>query len=200
MDWTGWLSLARYAMGAVIAITMPPAIAYWFIIHPFIAFWRRVGMKPAFWFLGVFMAGSMVALYPFRDWLLGRDLGTNAAAILLAIPLLVIAGVISRKRRRYLPFRTLAGVPELSPEKHGIGLLTEGIYGRIRHPRYVEFTLALVGWALFANYLGLYLIVALSIAALYLIVLVEERELRERFGPAYADYSARVPRFIPRWR
>ena len=62
------------------------------------------------------------------------------------------------------------------------------------------FTLALVGWALFANYLGLYLITALTMAALYLIVLLEERELRERFGPAYADYSARVPRFIPRRR
>jgi protein-S-isoprenylcysteine O-methyltransferase Ste14 len=200
VDWHGWLGLARYVISALLAITVPPAIAYWFIIHPFIPFWRRVGMKPAFWFLGVFLVGSMAALYPFRDKLLGRDLGTSLPAILLAIPLLVAGGVISRKRRRYLPFRTLAGVPELSPERHGIGLLSEGIYGRIRHPRYVEFTLALIGWALFANYLGLYLITALAIAALYLIVMLEERELRERFGLAYADYSARVPRFVPRWR
>ena len=200
MSWAHWLSLARYAIGAVFAIGVPPAVVYWFIVHPFIAFWRRVGMKATFGLLGVFLVGSMAALYPCRDALLGRDLGTNALAILVATPLLVIAGVISRKRRRYLPFRTLAGVPELSPEQHGIGLLSEGIYGRIRHPRYVEFTLALVGWALFANYLGLYLITALTMAALYLIVLLEERELRERFGPAYADYSARVPRFIPRRR
>jgi protein-S-isoprenylcysteine O-methyltransferase Ste14 len=200
MDWPRWLGLARYAIGTVLAITVPPAIAYWFIVHPFIAFWRRVGMKPAFWFLGIFLTGSMAALFPCRDALLGRDLGTSAPAILLAIPLLVTAGVISRQRRRQLPFKILSGVPELSPEQHGIGLLTEGIYGRIRHPRYVEFTLALAGWALFANYLGLYLITALAAAALYLIVLLEERELSERFGPAYADYSARVPRFIPRRR
>ena len=200
MDGSGWLSVARYVIGALLAITVPPAMVYWFILHPFIAFWRRVGMKPTFWLLGVFLAGSMAALYPFRDVLLGRDLGTSVPAIVLALPLIVTAGVVSRKRRRHLPFRTLAGVPELSPETHGIGLLTEGIYGRIRHPRYVEFTLALVGWSLFANYLGLYVITALSIAALYLIVLIEERELRERFGPAYADYSARVPRFVPRWR
>jgi protein-S-isoprenylcysteine O-methyltransferase Ste14 len=200
VDWHGWLGLARYVIGALLAITVPPAIAYWFIVHPFIPFWRRVGMKPAFWFLGVFLVGSMAALYPFRDRLLGRDLGTSLPAILLAIPLIVAGAVVSRKRRRYLPFRTLAGVPELSPERHGIGLLSEGIYGRIRHPRYVEFTLALIGWALFANYLGLYVITALTMAALYLIVLLEERELRERFGPAYADYSARVPRFVPRWR
>lgn len=200
MDWTRWLSVARYVMGALLAISMPPAIAYWFIVHPFIAFWRRVGMKPTFWFLGLFLGGSMAALYPFRDALLGRDLGTSVPAIVVAVPLLVVAGVVSRKRRKHLPFKTLAGVPELSPERHGIGLLTEGIYGRIRHPRYVEFTLALVGWTLFANYLGLYLITALAIAALYLIVLIEEQELRERFGTAYAEYSARVPRFVPRRR
>jgi protein-S-isoprenylcysteine O-methyltransferase Ste14 len=200
MDWPAWLRLARYAIGVVIAISVPPAIVYWFIIHPFIAFWRRVGMKPTLWLLGVFMIGSMAALYPFRDALLGRDLGTSWPAILLAVPLIVTAAVISRKRRRHLPFRILSGLPELSPEKHGIGLLTEGIYGHLRHPRYVEFTLALTGWSLFANYLGLYVITALCVAAIYLVVLVEERELRERYGQAYADYSARVPRFVPRWR
>jgi protein-S-isoprenylcysteine O-methyltransferase Ste14 len=200
MRGTGWLDLARYAIGALLAISIPPAMAYWFIVHPFIAFWRRVGMKPTFWLLGIFLAGSMAALFPLRDVLLGRDLGASTPAIVLAVPLLVVAGVISRKRRRHLPFRILSGLPELSPGQHGIGLLTEGIYGRIRHPRYVEFTLALAGWSLFANYLGLYLITALAIVALYLIVLMEERELRERFGPAYDEYSARVPRFVPRRR
>jgi protein-S-isoprenylcysteine O-methyltransferase Ste14 len=200
VEGTGWLNGARYVMGALLAISLPPAIAYWFIVHPFIAFWRRVGMKPTFWFLGIFLGGAMAALYPFRDALLGRDFGTSLPAIVLAVPLLVAGGVISRKRRKHLTFRILAGAPELSPETHGTGLLTEGIYGRIRHPRYVEFTLGLVGWSLFANYLGLYVITALSIAALYLIVLIEERELRERFGAAYAEYRARVPRFVPRRR
>ena len=200
MSWTHGLNLARYAIGALLAISIPPAIAYWFIVHPFIAFWRRMGMKPTFWFLGIFLGGAMAALYPFREALLGRDLGPSLPAILIAIPLIVTAGVVSRKRRRHLTFKILAGTPELSPEEHGIGLLTEGIYGRIRHPRYVEFTLALAGWALFANYLGLYLIVASSLVPLFLIVLLEERELRERFGDAYAEYSARVPRFVPRRR
>jgi protein-S-isoprenylcysteine O-methyltransferase Ste14 len=194
------IDLARYVFGALLAITLPPAIAYWFILHPFIGFWRRVGMRPTFWFLGVFMAASMFGLYFVHHALLGRDLGTKPVLIGLAVPLLVVGGVISKKRKRYLNFKTLAGTPELAPETHGIGLLTEGIYGRIRHPRYVEFTLALAGWTFFANYLGLYVITGLSIAALYLIVLLEERELRERYGQAYFDYSARVPRFVPRLR
>lgn len=200
MSWSELLNLVRYVIGALLAISTPPAIAYWFILHPFIAFWRRVGMRRTFWFLGIFLALGMAALYPLRDALLGRDLGPSPLAILLAVPLLVVAGVVSRKRRRHLSFKILAGTPELSPERHRIPLLTEGIYGRIRHPRYVEFTLALLGWSLFANYLGLYVIMALAIIALYLIVLIEERELLERFGLAYSQYSARVPRFIPRPR
>lgn len=200
MSWTEGIALARYAMGALLVITLPPAIAYWLIVHPFIGFWRRVGTRGTFWFLAVFYAVTMAGLYPLRHVLLGRDLGTSLPAIAAAVPLIVVAGVISRKRRRHLTFRILAGVPELDPGQPGTGLLTEGIYGRVRHPRYVEFTLALVGWSLFVNYAGLYLLTALSILALYVIVLIEERELRERFGPAYADYSARVPRFIPRPR
>ena len=200
MSWTEGVDLASYAMGVLLAITLPPAIAYWFIVHPFVGFWRRVGTRGTFWFLGVFYLLTIAALYPLRHILLGRDLGTSLVAIAAAAPLIVVAGVISRKRRRHLTFRILAGVPELAPDQPGAGLLTEGIYGRIRHPRYVEFTLALVGWSLVVNYAGLYLIAALSVLALYVIVLIEERELRERFGAAYADYSARVPRFLPRRR
>lgn len=198
MPWTEWLDRIRYALGALLAISLPPAVVYWFILHPFIGFWRRVGMRTTYWFIGVFYLGSVVALFFVRDALLGRDLGLSLPATLAAVPLLVTSGVVARKRKRHLSFKILAGVPEVSPEAGGTGLLTEGIYGRIRHPRYVEFTLGCVGWALVINYAGLYLLVALSLAALYAIVLIEERELRERFGQAYVDYASRVPRFIPR--
>jgi steroid 5-alpha reductase family enzyme len=198
MPWNHWLDLARYGLGALLAISLPPAIVYWFIVHPFIGFWRRVGVQGTFWFLTVFMVGSMAALYPFRDAMLGRDLGLRIPLVLLALPLIAVSTVISRKRRRFLDFKTLAGAAELAPETHGKGLFTEGIYGRMRHPRYVEFTLALVAWSLICNFAGLYLVTALSIAALLAVVVVEEKELSERFGEAYADYAARVPRFIPK--
>jgi protein-S-isoprenylcysteine O-methyltransferase Ste14 len=62
----------------------------------------------------------------------------------------------------------------------------------------VEFTLGMIGWSLFVNYVGLYVMTGLCFVLLWVIVLLEERELRERFGQAYVDYSARVPRFVPR--
>lgn len=198
MPWTDWLDRIRYAFGVLLAISLPPALAYWFILHPFIGFWRRAGTRATFWFIGVFYLGTVVALFFVRDALLGRDLGFSLPLTLAAVPLLAVSGAVARKRKKHLSFRILAGVPEVSPEASASGLLTEGIYGRIRHPRYVEFTLGLVGWSLFINYAGLYLLLALSLAALWVIVLIEERELKERFGQAYVDYAARVPRFIPR--
>ena len=200
MPWMHWIDLARYGLATLLAISLPPALIYWFIVHPFIGFWRRVGVRLTFWVLAVFLFGSMAALYPFRGALLGRDLGLSLPLVLAAVPLMAVSGVISRKRRRFLDFKTLAGAAELSPETHGKGLFTEGIYGKIRHPRYVEFTLAIIGWALICNYTGLYIVTALSLITLYLIVLVEEKELRERFGQDYADYAARVPRFVPHLR
>jgi protein-S-isoprenylcysteine O-methyltransferase Ste14 len=100
---------------------------------------------------------------------------------------------------RHLPFKTVVGLPELAPEKHPARLLTQGPYGLVRHPRYVQLYLSFLGYACIANYLALYVAVALWLPGIYVIVFLEERELRNRFGEVYEDYCRRVPRFIPRF-
>jgi len=90
------------------------------------------------------------------------------------------------------------GVPELAPDQHGIPLITGGIYSRIRHPRYVQFFLAVTGYALFCNYLALYLFLPVLAATMYWLVRIEERELHDRYGAEYDAYCSRVPRFIPK--
>jgi protein-S-isoprenylcysteine O-methyltransferase Ste14 len=40
--------------------------------------------------------------------------------------------------------------------------------------------------------------VALWLPGIYVIVRLEEKELRDRFGLAYDEYRRRVPRFLPR--
>jgi len=79
-------------------------------------------------------------------------------------------------------------------------LVTTGPYAVLRHPRYAELTLALLGWALLSNHLVSYLIFALWLPALWATVRLEERELHDRFGAAWQAYARRVPRFLPRWR
>jgi protein-S-isoprenylcysteine O-methyltransferase Ste14 len=103
------------------------------------------------------------------------------------------------KRKKYLSMRILAGVPEVEadPEKRG-QLLREGPYAVIRHPRYAEIVFATFGYAALANYLGCWILAVLTLPVLHLVVLMEERELRDRFGEAYREYAARVPRYLPR--
>jgi protein-S-isoprenylcysteine O-methyltransferase Ste14 len=83
--------------------------------------------------------------------------------------------------------------------REGSELIRHGIYGRVRHPLYTSVMLASLGWAL------LWQSTAAFGAALTLIPFFhakarrEEHWLREKF-PGYADYAARVPRFLPRFR
>jgi protein-S-isoprenylcysteine O-methyltransferase Ste14 len=74
------------------------------------------------------------------------------------------------------------------------------VYAWVRHPRYIQVALALLGFTLIANYLAPYVIFALWLPVLYLIIRIEERELRDRFGQAYEEYCRKVPWFMPRMR
>ncbi|MEW6364215.1 MAG: methyltransferase [Acidobacteriota bacterium] len=188
---------ARYLIALLLVISTPPGFFLWFLIHPFARQWRRIG---ALWTYVVLAPPSilmMVAVFHARRSILAIEFGTNY--VLVAISVLALAGamLIARARKRYLTYGVLAGLPELSPQRYPGKLLTEGIYGRIRHPRYVEVLLGILGYALFANYLAGYVLFVLSLPALYQIVLLEERELRERFGAEYVEYERRVPRFVP---
>jgi len=74
------------------------------------------------------------------------------------------------------------------------------LYAHVRHPRYLQLLLALLGWAMLANYLAPYVVLLLWIPAVYLIVVIEERELRQRYGEEYTQYCREVPRFLPSWK
>ena len=102
-----------------------------------------------------------------------------------------------RQIRKQLKFRILVGTPELDAEAPG-ELMTDGVFGRSRNPRYMNMMVAMLGWALVLNYPALYVVLALCVPGLYFIVLLEERELRGRFGEPYEEYCRRVPRFLPR--
>jgi protein-S-isoprenylcysteine O-methyltransferase Ste14 len=119
--------------------------------------------------------------------------------MLLAVPAAVLGVRIAHARRRHLTQRILVGVPEISSSDKG-RLITDGIYGRIRNPRYLEFLLLSFVYVAFANYSGVWVIYALMFPAIHLVVLLEEPELRERFGAEYEEYCRRVPRYIPRRR
>ncbi|WP_143420131.1 methyltransferase family protein [Georgenia yuyongxinii] len=74
-------------------------------------------------------------------------------------------------------------------------LLTDGVYGRVRHPMYLGWALLYLGGALtFRNGWAL----AVSPVAMSIVhheVLREESALVRRFGTTYEKYQDRVPRY-----
>jgi protein-S-isoprenylcysteine O-methyltransferase Ste14 len=191
------MDTTRYIVGILVVTFMPPGLLWWFLIHPFVAFWRRVGAGVTLAVMGTVGVGGVLSLLHFRHTLVGADLGTHPIGWVVAAVLFAVQVYIATRRKRHLTTRILVGIPELQ-EGEGPGvLLTEGIYGRIRHPRYVEIAAGTLAMAVFSGYSGALAVAAATIPILHLIVLLEERELIERFGPEYLAYQSRVPRYLP---
>ncbi|HMO76947.1 MAG TPA: protein-S-isoprenylcysteine O-methyltransferase [Sphingopyxis sp.] len=81
-------------------------------------------------------------------------------------------------------------------EEHG--LVTGGIYGRIRHPMYAAIWIsALAQPLLLHNWIGGALVVPAFAAMWFLRVPKEERMMAERFGAEWDEYCARTGRLWP---
>ena len=135
------------------------------------------------------------------------------------IPLILVLALLSFRESRdaitWVPGLTLLvfgealrvwGVAVVGKESRtrggGVGrLATYGPYMYVRNPLYLGNFLLTLGATFLSELLWLIpVVVALFIAQYVPIVLWEERVLAERFGPQYAAYRQRVPRWLPRWR
>ncbi len=192
------MDTARYIVAVLVWIGLPPAIVYWFILHPFVGFWRKREKAVTFLVLGVLFVGMGVGLYITRDLVLVREFGTHWSLWVAAAGAYVVSIAIEIQCRKHLKFKTLAGVPEVEVEQAGRKLLDQGIYARVRHPRYVSVTFGMLAMNLFANYLALWILWPVTIVSLYAIATLEERELIASLGPKYKEYRERVPMFVPK--
>jgi len=194
------MNTARYFLALFLVITLPPLFLYWLIIHPFVNFWRLRGIGLTYLIvLGVIVTG-MIGLFSLRHFLLETDYGTDYRLTALGLVLLMLSGSLRSAIQKHLSIKTLLGFPEIAPDRFPRELITDGIYTRMRHPRYVQILIALIGYALIANYLAAYCAVALWVPGIYVIARLEEKELRAHFGAAYDKYCREVPRFLPKLR
>jgi len=192
------METARYVIAVIALVSMPPGILFWYFVHPFAHHWRKVGPAVTYTAVSVAMILLGVGIYQLREPLLRVDYGFNRWLAWLALAVYLLAVVVEIMCRRHLKLRVLVGLPELAAGGSPGVLLTEGIYGRVRHPRYLGITIALLAVALFTNYLATYLLFGICLVLMWGLMLIEEKELRERFGEQYKEYSRQVPRFIPR--
>lgn len=79
-------------------------------------------------------------------------------------------------------------------------LLTEGLYGFMRHPQYTGIFMIVVGQLIHWPTLLTLILFPLIVAAYVSLAIREERTLSRSFGPQYEEYRRKVPMFFPSWR
>lgn len=108
----------------------------------------------------------------------------------IAVPLAAAGGALALAGSRRLGASLRVGLPKEETE-----LRTEGIYARSRNPIYLGLFVAVGASALAAPTPLNLAAAAAAVAGHHAIVRAEERFLRERFGAAWDEYAARVPRY-----
>ena len=181
-------------LAAIVLFLQLPIPLYWFVVHPLVRFWRRypravyaVGLACS-WLpvTGAIVAFRKVLFRP--DWPSPAALATGTALIILEV-------WIFWRVHHDLGTARLVGKTELS----GAGeIQRRGIYARIRHPRYTASFLAILGACLLAGTRTMWITAVAWLVLMGTVLVLEEREMRARFGAAYVSYCREVPRFLPR--
>ena len=189
MTFLGWLA-------AIVLFLQLPIPLYWFVLHPLVGFWRQ--RPQASYITGLLLSWPPVTacLVMFRGQLFRAD-WPPAWQITLGIALVAFEVWLFGRLTRDLGIARLVGKTELMG---GGAIARNGIYARIRHPRYLGSFLAVVGACLLAARPAMWAVAAVWTALMLLAISLEERELRRRFGPEYEEYARQVPRFVPAWK
>ena len=77
------------------------------------------------------------------------------------------------------------------------GVVTEGVYRRVRHPMYLGTFLVYLGLAIITLSLASILVWAIAAAYYNSLAVYEENLLIDRFGDEYREYKKNVRRWIP---
>lgn len=100
---------------------------------------------------------------------------------------LVYTGILTFRK-----FRTA-----IYPNRPAKLVVDDGIYAHTRNPMYVGMTVFYVGGVLVLHSLGALLLLPVVLLVLHTqVIMREERHLHERFPAEYADYCARVRRWL----
>lgn len=170
-----------------------PIPLYWFVMHPQIGFWRNhrsagyaaallVAWAPVTFFLVVSRHELFLHTWP------------PAWSAIVGFALLFFEVWLFWRVKRDLGTSRLIGQMELSG---GGELSRQGIYARIRHPRYVGSLLAILGACFLAGTQLMWTVAGIWAVLTLMAISMEERELHARFGAAYEEYCRQVPRFVP---
>src|SRR5208282_846754 len=200
---TGHMSLARGFLHLIDDIALFYLVLllwipfYWFVFHPAIRFWRRLGNR-AFWVALpvwlIFAAGIIIS----RHELFARRLERNALTWAVGGVLFLVASWLDVQTRHALGWRRLAGLTELHPHHRLCGVIRTGVYARVRHPRYLLYMMMILSMAFLTGAQAIFLLAFSNVLLYQILAPLEERKLLDQYGPQYENYRRLVPRFVPR--
>jgi protein-S-isoprenylcysteine O-methyltransferase Ste14 len=181
-----WLVCGIYA-------TIP---CYWMMVHPFAKRWRtaRYKLKVLVPLWVAVWCVAWAASYPWQNAVLYHNAGSWVAALLLW----AVSGFMYVHAGRELSFLRAIGRHELEPELHPNRLITVGVHRVVRHPMYLGHLCTMLGFALGAGTVACFALLAFVLASGAIMIVFEERELHDRFGPAWEEYCKRTPLILPR--
>jgi protein-S-isoprenylcysteine O-methyltransferase Ste14 len=181
-------------IAAIVLFLQLPIPLYWFVVHPGARFWRRYPRA-------VYVVGLACSWLPATAVLvllrrkLFRPTWPSIPAFAAGLVLVAFEIWMFWRAQRGLGTARLVGKTEIS----GAGEIEcGGIYATIRHPRYTASFLAIVGACILAGTRLAWAAAATWLVLMSIVITLEEREMRARFGVAYAEYCREVPRFMPR--
>lgn len=171
---------------------------FWFAIHPLAGRWRKTQRSPyrillPLWAVIIAVLGAIT--WPWH----GHTLYTTWWTWLPALLFFLLGLRTYRSIRSAFGMERFTGQAELRPEEFEQTLVVSGQHATMRHPIYFSHLCMFAGWTLGGGLLVNYLLLAISVALTFpLMIWLEERELARRFGPRYVEYRKSVP-LVPRW-
>lgn len=180
-----WLVCGVYA-------TIP---SYWLAVHPFAEHWRTARNRYAL-LAPMWMAMWLIAWFATEHWMQAA-LYSRPWMWAFSLTLFYVSWRMYSGGARGLSLDRIIGRHELEPDEHDQELITTGVHGLVRHPLYFGHLCTMLGWSLGAGTIACFALTAFAVVTGAIMLPLEERELRQRFGTQYERYSDSVPMILP---
>jgi len=183
----GWLACVVYS-------TVP---LFWFMVHPRADKWRKQERSPfrvlvPAWLMMWVGIGAITG-----HWRNVQFYSTPWSWLPAA--LLFASGIFLYSRSgAQFSWAQLGGLPELRSDRRDDRLITTRIRARVRHPVYLAHLCEMLAWSVGTGLLVCWGLTAFAMLTGAVMIRMEDKELKRRFGEEYLDYQAKVPAVVPR--